>query len=110
MERERKAALRNRHLSFADDGHGSTIIKGNPTGDAALLKAQIDALAHQLHRTALEERDRLQEEVTWPMRRADALGGVGPEGRRSAGRTETWRRPSPRDDHDPLREDLLKDC
>ena len=74
MERERKAALRNRHLSFAEDGHGSTIIKGKlPTGDAALLKAQIDALAHQLHRTALEERDPLQEEVTWPMRRADAL-------------------------------------
>ena len=74
MERERKAALRNRHLTFADDGHGSTIIKGKlPTGDAALLKAQIDALAHQLHRTTLEERDRLQEEVTWPMRRADAL-------------------------------------
>ena len=74
MERERKAALRNRHLTFAEDGHGSTIIKGKlPTGDAALLKAQIDALAHQLHRTALEERDPRQGEVTWPMRRADAL-------------------------------------
>ena len=74
MERERKAALRNRHLTFADDGHGSTIIKGKlPTADAALLKAQIDALAHQLHRTALEERDPRQGEVTWPMRRADAL-------------------------------------
>ena len=74
MERERKAALRNRHLDFLEDGHGSTIIKGKlPTADAALLKAQIDALAHQLHRTALEERDPLQSKITWPMRRADAL-------------------------------------
>ena len=74
QERERKAALRNRHLTFAEDSHGSTIIKGKlPTGDAALLKSQIDALAHQLHRTALEQRDPSQGEVTWPMRRADAL-------------------------------------
>lgn len=74
LERERRAALRNRHLSFADDGHGSTIVRGSlPTGDAALLRAQIEALAHQAHRTALERCDPLSAEITWPMRRADAL-------------------------------------
>lgn len=74
LERERKAALRNRHLDFVEDGHGSTIIRGKlPTADAALVKAQIDALAHQMHRTALEACDPLQGEISWPMRRADAL-------------------------------------
>lgn len=74
MEREHRAAQRGRHLHFTDDGHGSTLIKGSlPAADASLLKEQIDAIAQQLHRTSLERLDPLAEEVTWPMRRADAL-------------------------------------
>lgn len=42
-----------RHLNFADDGHGSTTIKGSlPTADAALLKAQIKALGQAGWRSA----------------------------------------------------------
>ncbi|MFT4228222.1 DUF222 domain-containing protein, partial [Micropruina sp.] len=58
QERELRDAQQARHLNFADDGHGSTSIKGSlPTADAALIKAQIEALAQQMHRTALELRD-----------------------------------------------------
>ncbi len=58
QERELRDAQQGRHLNFAEDGHGSTTIKGSlPTADAALIKAQIEALAQQMHRTALELRD-----------------------------------------------------
>ena len=74
IEREQAAARRNRHVSFTDDGHGSTLIRGNlPTADAALLKEQIDAIAAHTHRTGLESRDPLAETLTPAMRRADAL-------------------------------------
>ncbi len=74
QERELRDAQQARHLNFADDGHGSTTIKGSlPTADAALIKAQIEALAQQMHRTALELRDPGVPQPTWPQRRADAL-------------------------------------
>ncbi len=74
QERELRDAEQARHLNFADDGHGSTSIKGSlPTADAALIKAQIEALAQQMHRTALELRDSGVAQLSWPQRRADAL-------------------------------------
>ncbi len=74
QERELRDAEQARHLNFADDGHGSTTIKGSlPTADAALIKAQIEALAQQMHRTALELRDSGVAQPSWPQRRADAL-------------------------------------
>lgn len=74
IARERAAARRNRHLSFSEDGHGSTVIRGSlPSADGALLKEQIDAIAACVRRTALERRDPLAEELTPAMRRADAL-------------------------------------
>ncbi len=74
QERELRDAQQARHLNFADDGHGCTTIKGSlPSADAALIKAQIDALAQQMHRTALELRDPDVTQPTWPQRRADAL-------------------------------------
>ncbi|MFT4297228.1 MAG: DUF222 domain-containing protein [Micropruina sp.] len=58
IARDLRDARRDRHLTFTDNGHGSTLIKGSlPTADAALLQAQIDAIAQHLHRTALELRD-----------------------------------------------------
>ncbi len=74
QERELRDAEQARHLNFSDDGHGSTTIKGSlPTADAALIKAQIEALAQQMHRTALELRDSGVAQPSWPQRRADAL-------------------------------------
>lgn len=74
QERELGDAQRDRQLNFSDNGHGSTIIKGSlPTADAALIKAQIEALAQQMHRTALELRDPGVAQPSWPQRRADAL-------------------------------------
>jgi uncharacterized protein DUF222 len=74
QERELRDAQQARHLNFADDGHGSTTIKGSlPTADAALFKAQIEALAQQMHRTARELRDPGVPQPSWPQRRADAL-------------------------------------
>lgn len=74
QERELRDARRDRHFNFSDNGHGSTIIKGSlPTADAALIKAQIEALAQQMHRTALELRDPGVPQPSWPQRRADAL-------------------------------------
>ena len=73
-ERELRDAQQARQLNFSDNGHGSTIIKGSlPSADAALLKAQIEALAQQLHRSALELRDPTVPQPSWPQRRADAL-------------------------------------
>ena len=74
QERELRDAQQDRHLNFTDDGHGSTTIKGSlPTADAALIKAQIEALAQQMHRTSLELRDPGVPQPSWPQRRADAL-------------------------------------
>ncbi len=74
QERELRDAQQARHLNFADDGHGSTTIKGSlPSADAALIKEQIEALAQQMHRTALELRDPGVPQPSWPQRRADAL-------------------------------------
>ncbi|MFT3834110.1 MAG: DUF222 domain-containing protein [Micropruina sp.] len=78
QERELRDARQARHLNFADDGHGSTLIKGSlPSADAALIKAQIEALAQQMHRTALELRDPGVAQPSWAQRRADALVELG---------------------------------
>lgn len=74
IARDLRDAQRDRHVNFSDNGHGSTIIRGSlPAADAALLKAQIDAIAQHMHRTALELRDPGVEQPSWPQRRADAL-------------------------------------
>ncbi len=74
QQRELRDAQQGRYLNFTNDGHGSTFMKGSlPTADAALLKAQIEALAQQMHRTALELRDPGVAQPSWPQRRADAL-------------------------------------
>ena len=74
LERELATARANRHLSFVPDGFGSTLIRGSlPTADAELLRAQVEAIAHQHHRRALDCADPLAEKTTWGQRRADAL-------------------------------------
>ncbi len=74
LERELATARANRHLSFVPDGFGSTLIRGSLlTAEAELLRAQIDAIAHQHHRRALDCADPLAEKPTPGQRRADAL-------------------------------------
>ena len=74
LERELEMARKRRGITFADDGHGTTRIHGFlPTLDAELLRAQVDAIAHHRHRTALELHDPLTEQLTPAMRRGDAL-------------------------------------
>ena len=74
LERELATARANRHLSFVPDGFGSTLIRGSlPTAEAELLRAQIDAIAHQHHRRALDCADPLAEQTSPGQRRADAL-------------------------------------
>ena len=110
QERELRDAEQARHLNFADDGHGSTTIKGSlPTADAALIKAQIEALAQQMHRTALELRDPTVVQPSWPQRRADALVELA---RRVAVHREAPRHGGDRPHVVVLidYEDLLSDC
>ncbi|WP_228489191.1 DUF222 domain-containing protein [Raineyella fluvialis] len=74
LERELRLARRNRGLDFADDRHGSVLIKGKlPVLAAQSLIVQIDAIVARDHRRALDALDPLAEDVTPAMRRADAL-------------------------------------
>lgn len=74
LEREERAARRNRQLSFTDDGHGTVKIRGRlPVLAAQTLIGQIEAIAAAERRRALDALDPLAEEVTPTMRRADAL-------------------------------------
>ena len=74
LERELEMARKGRGLTFTDDGHGSTHIKGYlPTADAELLRVQVEAIARHRHRSALEVRDPLAPIVTPTQHRADAL-------------------------------------
>lgn len=74
LERELRAARATRYLTFRSDGFGSVLIKGSlPTADAELLRGQIEAIAHQHHRHALDRADPLTERASPAQRRADAL-------------------------------------
>ena len=76
LEREARQARTRRHLSFAPDGDGSMLIRGSlPIIEGELLKAQVDAIAAQARRVALDMADPLTEPgtTTTTMRRADAL-------------------------------------
>ncbi|MEA5154977.1 HNH endonuclease signature motif containing protein [Raineyella sp.] len=74
LERERRLAARNRHLSLTPDGHGSVQVRGKlPALAAQTLIVQLDALADRDRRRALDALDPLAEDITPAMRRADAL-------------------------------------
>lgn len=74
LERERRLAARNRHLTITPDGHGSALIRGKlPILAARTLIVQLEALADRDRRRALDALDPLAEAITPPMRRADAL-------------------------------------
>ena len=74
LAREDRQAHRDRHLTLTSDGQGSMLIRGQlPQACGALLARQLDAIAAQRHRTAVEERDPLAGTTTPGMRRADAL-------------------------------------
>lgn len=76
LEREAWQASQRRHVTFTPDGAGSMLLRGSlPIVAGELLKAQVDALANQARRAALDAADPLvrPEPVTMGMRRADAL-------------------------------------
>ncbi len=76
LEREARQAHARRHLSFVSDGDGSMLIRGSlPIVEGEQLKAQVDAIAAQARRVALDVADPLVEpgSITMSMRRADAL-------------------------------------
>ncbi|MBK8464017.1 MAG: DUF222 domain-containing protein [Nigerium sp.] len=76
LEREARQASQRRHLTFTPDGDGSMLLRGSlPLVAGELLKAQVDALANQTRRAALDAADPLvrPEPVTMGMHRADAL-------------------------------------
>lgn len=73
LEREHQLAVRNRHLQFHHDGHGTTEVRGSlPTVDAQLLIRLVDAHAAQQKR-ALEALDPNQPLPGRGQRRADGL-------------------------------------
>ncbi|MFT4109836.1 DUF222 domain-containing protein [Propionicimonas sp.] len=73
LEREHELAIRNRHLQFHNDGHGTTEFRGSlPTVDADLLIRIVDAHAAQQKR-ALEAIDPHQSLPSRGQRRADGL-------------------------------------
>ncbi|MBK8462572.1 MAG: DUF222 domain-containing protein [Nigerium sp.] len=75
LERETRHASQRRHLTFTPDGDGSMLLRASlPIVAGELLKAQVDALANQARRNALDAADPLirPEPVTMGMRRADA--------------------------------------
>lgn len=62
LERDRRTARQNRHLSFLPDGHGSILLRGSlPQLEGELLATQVDALANQARRVALDAADPLIE-------------------------------------------------
>lgn len=73
LERQRIRAMRDRHLSFINDHHGSVLIRGSlPTADAEPFRRLVDAHAAAVTR-GLERVDAEQPRVTPGMRRADGL-------------------------------------
>jgi len=76
LEREYQQAVRNRHLDFQHDGHGTTHLRGAlPTVDAEALIRLVDSYAAQEKR-ALEAIDPLQPMPTRSQRQADGLMAI----------------------------------
>ncbi len=76
LEREYQQAVRNRHLDFQQDGHGTTRLRGAlPTVDAQALIELVDSYAAQEKR-ALEAIDPLQPMPTRSQRQADGLMAI----------------------------------
>jgi len=76
LEREYQQAVRNRHLEFQHDGHGTTRLRGAlPTVDAEALIQLVDSYAAQEKR-ALEATDPLQPLPTRSQRQADGLMAI----------------------------------
>jgi hypothetical protein len=76
LEREYQQAVRNRHLDFKHDGHGTTRLRGAlPTVDAEALIRLVDAYAAREKR-ALEAIDPLQPLPTRSQRQADGLMAI----------------------------------
>ncbi|HSK33368.1 MAG TPA: DUF222 domain-containing protein [Propionicimonas sp.] len=73
LDREHRLAMRNRHLTFSYDHHGSVELKGSlPLAEAEPFIRIIDAYTASLKR-GIERLDPRTEHVTPAMRRADAL-------------------------------------
>ncbi|MGC3992857.1 MAG: DUF222 domain-containing protein [Propionicimonas sp.] len=73
LEREHQLAMRNRHLVFTHDGHGSVWFRGSlPVAEAEPFIRIIDAYAAQARR-GLDRLDPNTEHLTPGMWRADAL-------------------------------------
>ena len=73
LERELKAAQRNRHVEFHSDGHGSVLIRGSlPVASAEPFIRIVDAYA-AAEKRALDAIDPYAEVLTPAMRRADGL-------------------------------------
>nr|WP_300144363.1 HNH endonuclease signature motif containing protein [Propionicimonas sp.] len=73
LEREHRAAMRTRHLTFAYDGQGSVLFRGSlPVVEAEPFIQIIDAYTAQA-RHGLDRIDPHTEPVTLAMGRADAL-------------------------------------
>jgi len=73
LEREHRLAMRNRHLVFSYDHHGSVVFRGSlPVAEAEPFIRIIDAYTAATKR-GLDRLDPHAEHVTPGMRRADAL-------------------------------------
>ena len=73
VEREHRLAMRNRHLTFSYDHHGSVEFKGSlPVAEAEPFIKIIDSYTAQAKR-GIDRLDPNTEPVTPAMRRADAL-------------------------------------
>ncbi len=76
LEREYQLAVRNRHLEFHHDGHGTTHLRGAfPTVDAEALIQLVGSYAAQQKR-ALEAIDPLQPMPSRSQRQADGLMAI----------------------------------
>lgn len=77
LEREERTAHANRFLTFTPDGQGSLLLKGSlPETEGELLRTQVDAIAAQQRRLALDAADPLTNPTPrWgtSAHRADAL-------------------------------------
>ncbi|HSN44658.1 MAG TPA: DUF222 domain-containing protein, partial [Propionibacteriaceae bacterium] len=73
LEREHATAMRNRHLEFTDDGHGSIIIRGSLPVTAAEPLIRIVTSYAAAKKRALDEADPHAEYVSSSMQLADGL-------------------------------------
>lgn len=74
LELQRARAERDRHLTFTDDGHGTTVMKGAlPTEQARVIETVLGTFAAADHRRGIEQLDPFVALRTRPQRLADAL-------------------------------------